>query len=353
MLLATGDHHKRLRKLMSPPFHGARMRAYGRIMVGAARRAFAGVEPGGRFIVQHKTQAVSLEVIIRAVFGIESRAELEACEQAMVETMEAVHPAFLFAKALQREFFGVGPYAKFTRKRDAALALLDDQIAACRAAPDGREDILAMLTQARDEEGEPLTDLEIRDQLVTLLIAGHETTAIALAWAFYWLHRHPEARARLLEELAELGASVEDDDGPERIARLPYLTAVCNETLRLNPIVPDIIRLLKGPLTLGDYTLPAGVAVSPAAALLHQREELYPEPTAWRPERFLDRKFSPFEFLPFGGGHRRCIGAAFALYEMKIVLAAVLSAASISSPPRGRSGRSGATSPWPRRAASR
>ncbi|MEZ4448409.1 MAG: cytochrome P450 [Nannocystaceae bacterium] len=321
VILVAGDRHRRLRKLMSPPFHGARMRAYGRLMIDVARRAIARLEPGRPFNALATTQGISLEIIVRAVFGVDDPARIATFERAMIETMEAVHPAFLFAKALQREFFGVGPFAKFKRRRDAALALLDAQIAACRADPTGREDILAMLVQARGEDGASLDDHEIRDQLVTLLIAGHETTAIGLAWALYHLHRHPEALARLRAELDGLGDAIGRDEGPEQIVALPYLNAVCNETLRLNPIVPDVVRVLRRPLELGRYTLPAGTPVCPAAALVHQRPDLYPDPDAWRPERFLERKFSPFEFIPFGGGHRRCIGAAFALYEMKLVLA--------------------------------
>ncbi|MCA9713949.1 MAG: cytochrome P450 [Myxococcales bacterium] len=321
VLLVTGAHHKRLRKLMAPPFHGARMRAYGQIMIDVARRHLEALTPGESAPIQRVTQAISLEVIVRAVFGFADPARVEESARAMVETMEAVHPAFLFARALQREFFGLGPYARFTRARDRGYALLDAQIAECRARPEGREDILAMLMAARDEDGEGLSDAEIRDQLVTLLIAGHETTAITLAWALYWLHRDDEARARLLAELDGLG------DGPlepEAVAALPYLGAVCSETLRLNPIVPDIIRVLARPMTLKGYELPVGVGVCPAAALVHQRPELYPEPDRWRPERFLERSFGPSEYLPFGGGHRRCIGAAFAVYEMKLVLAVAL-----------------------------
>ncbi len=332
VLLVGGSSHKRLRKLMAPPFRGERMRAYGSIMIDAAQRGFAALTPGQRFTVQSRTQAISLEVIIRAVFGVDERAAVAESERAMVETMEAVHPAFMFARALQRDFFGLGPFAKFTRARDRALALLGRQIDECRARPEGREDILAMLVAARDEDGEGLRDEEIRDQLVTLLVAGHETTAIALAWALYWLHRDDDARARLLEELDTFdtldthGARGGDEGAldPGRVAALPYLSAVCNETLRLNPIVPDIVRVLKRPITLKGFELPAGVAVCPAAALAHQDPAIYPEPERWRPERFLERTYSPFEFLPFGGGHRRCIGAAFAVYEMKLVLAALL-----------------------------
>ena len=195
------------------------------------------------------------------------------------------------------------------------------EIAARRAAPDpAREDILSLLLAARDEAGDAMHDDELRDELMTLLFAGHETTAIAIAWACYWLHRHPPVLERLRAEVDALG----DDPQPDAIVRLPYLDAVCNEVLRLHPIAPDVPRQLVGPLELAGYTLGPPLCVDAAITLLHRREDLYPDPDSFRPERFLARRFGPFEFTPFGGGHRRCIGAAFATYELKIVLATFL-----------------------------
>jgi cytochrome P450 len=165
-----------------------------------------------------------------------------------------------------------------------------------------------------------MSDVELRDELITLLFAGHEATAIALAWAFYWLHRDPDELGRVLAELDALGPSAD----AEAIAALPYLDAVCQEALRIHPVTPEILRVLVEPLQLFDWTLPAGTAVMASAIMVHNREDLYPEPTHFRPSRFLERKFTPFEHIPFGGGARRCIGAAFALYEMKIVLAMLL-----------------------------
>ena len=178
---------------------------------------------------------------------------------------------------------------------------------------------------ARHEDGTGMSDLELRDELLTLLFAGHETTGIALAWACYWLHREPAALERLRAEVDGLG----EDPDPEALVKLPYLEAVCSETLRLYPIAPDVPRMLAGPLEVGGYLLqpPVGVAVSTTA--LHRREELYPEPDKFRPERFLERRFSAFEYTPFGGGFRRCIGAAFATYELKLVLAAFVRGAEL------------------------
>jgi cytochrome P450 len=174
---------------------------------------------------------------------------------------------------------------------------------------------------ARDEAGEPMTDVELRDELMTLLAAGHETTASALTWALYWIHKLPEVREKLLQELDSLG----DNPNPSSIARLPYLSAVCSETLRIYPVaLITFSRRVKVPLPLMGYEFEPGTLLTGCIYLTHQREDLYPEPKRFKPERFLERQFSPFEYLPFGGGSRRCVGAAFAVFEMKLVLATIL-----------------------------
>jgi cytochrome P450 len=173
---------------------------------------------------------------------------------------------------------------------------------------------------ARYDDGSPMTDRQLFETLMTIVVAGHETSAIAAAWACYFVHRDPAVRDRLRAELAGLG----DEDDPDVITRLPYLDAVCSEAMRLHPVAGSIARTLRRPMQLGAWSLPAGVAVSPSIIGLHRRPELYPEPEVFRPERFLERTFAPHEYMPFGGGHRRCIGAAFASYELKIVLATLL-----------------------------
>jgi cytochrome P450 len=173
---------------------------------------------------------------------------------------------------------------------------------------------------ARYEDGTGMSDTKLRDELRVLLFAGHETTAVALAWAFYQIHRQPSVRERVLAEIDALGP----DPEPEAIAALPYLDALCHETLRYHTIFPEVGRMLRRPLKLRGYQLPAGVAVIAAASILHAREEIYPEPRRFRPERFLERPPGPYEFIPFGGGSHRCLGASFAMYEMKIVIATLL-----------------------------
>ncbi len=321
VLLLHGAPHRRERKLLMPPFHGARMRAYGETIRGAALAAMNQWSRGQTFAMQGSTQWISLEVIVRAVFGVENPAHIEVLRAALIELVAATVPSLLFFPWLRRPWGGLSPFNRYDRALKRVEALIYGEIAARRAHTDeAREDILSLLLAARDEAGEGMRQDELRDELLTLLFAGHETTGIALAWASYWLHRNPGVLERLRAEVDALG----DSPDPEVIARLPYLDAVCNETLRLHPIVPDVPRMLARPLELGGYQLGPPLGVDAATILVHRRESLYPEPDLFRPDRFLERRFSPFEFFPFGGGHRRCIGAAFATYELKIVLATFL-----------------------------
>ena len=318
MLLLDGARHRRERKLLMPPFHGERMRVYAGTMASAAARHLEAAS-GRPFSMLRTAQDISLEIIVRAVFGVQEQERTERFAAAVLAMTDAIHPALLFMPFLQRELGGFGPYARMRRRLAALDALLQEQIERARAAPG--HDILSLMLAARDDSGEPMRDAEIRDELRTLLVAGHETTAITLAWAVDLVHRHPAVLARARDELDALGA----DAAPEAYASLPYLDAVCKEALRLYPVLTEVGRILLAPLQIGGYELPAGVVVMPSIMLVHRRPDLYPEPEAFRPERFLERKFSPAELLPFGGGHRRCLGAAFATFELKMVLGTMLS----------------------------
>ncbi len=321
LLAIHGAQHRRDRKLLTPPLHGARMRAYGHTIRQAARVAMSRWQVGQPFLMQTATQWISLEVILRAVFGVQDDAHVEEFRAAIIEMVAATVPSILFFTWLRRPWGGLSPYVRFARAMQVIDALIYAEIASRRVEQGAdREDILSLLLAARDESGAGMSDIELRDELQTLLFAGHETTGIALAWALYWLHRDPGALERLRAEIDALG----DDPEPDLIARLPFLDAVCNETLRLHPIAPDVPRMLARPLELAGYHLAPPVGVDVATTLLHRHEALYPDPDSFRPERFLERRFSPFEFTPFGGGHRRCIGAAFATYELKLVLATFL-----------------------------
>lgn len=319
VLATSGSQHKRQRKLLMPPFHGARMRAYGRLMRERALDWAGRIERGKPFAMVDVTQNITLDVIIEAVFGVASRERMQEFREAILAMLGHFTPLALMPQ-LRHRFFGLSPWARLQRHLGRLQTLVDGLCREFRAAPAGREDILSLLLAAKDEDGSGLSDKEIFDQLLTIIVAGHETTAVMLAWAFYCLYRNPEPLARLQAELAPHAA----DADPEVIARLPFLSAVIDETLRLYPPVHIIHRRLVKPLTLGGYALQPGDAVAAGAFVTHRLESVYPEPERFLPQRFIDKTYSPFEFMPFGGGARRCLGAAFATYEMKQVLFALL-----------------------------
>jgi cytochrome P450 len=320
LLLLSGDDHRRERKMLSPVFHGGRMRAYGPAMRRAALDRSERWLPGDRIVMQDEMQAVSLDVIIRAVLGVEAPDRVAPFRTAIRDAVAEVSPLPLFFRPLQRRFFGLGPWARFLRSKRRFDRMLDTEIHAARRLGAPREDVLSRLVHSFDEDGRPLTDAAIRDHLVTLLIAGHETTSTALAWAFYELARHPDWRRALLDEVAALGS----DPDPGALATLPGLEAVARETLRLHPIVPEFFRTVRHGYRVRGFDIPPGVVLAGSILSLHRDPTLYPEPEAFRPERFLERSRPPFEFAAFGGGHRYCLGAAFALTEMAIVIGTLL-----------------------------
>ncbi len=333
VLMQVGQRHHERRKLLMPAFHGERMRSWGEAMAAAGRRAFAG---GGEVSAYECTQRATLEVIIRVIFGVDDDERVEEFRAAVTEWCSTLRPGFLFVRALQRDLWGLSTFAGFRRASERVDALLFDQIARTRRSEPGRGDILGSLIEARYDDGAGMSDEEIRDQLRTLLFAGHETTATLLAWALYFVLREPRVRERLLAELrvAAPGSgmgltgpieSVGASSSIEELARLPYLGAVIDETLRMRPVTTDGFRMLRKPWKLGAWRLPAGVAVSPAVTLIHFRPDLWPEPDQFRPERFLtNERPNPNTYLPFGGGARRCIGAAFARFEACVILATLL-----------------------------
>jgi len=325
LMMLSGERHRAARKLLAPPFHGARMRHYGAV-IREATLAELGTWPRGRaFAVQPSTRTISLRVILRAVLGLRTPEDLERFETLVIKGIDALRPSLLFIKALQHELGGIGPWARFRRLSRQCEDFIDAELAARREAGFTGEDILSLIMSARYDDGEAMTDRQIFDTLMTIIVAGHETTAIAIAWALWFLLREPAILERLRAELASVGA-----DDVDAIAKLPYLDAVCQETLRIRPIAPSIVRLLRQPMELAGYTLPAGTCVSASIIALHRHPSLYDDPDAFRPERFVGRKYGPHELMPFGGGSRRCLGAAFALYEMKVVLATILGAPGLS-----------------------
>jgi cytochrome P450 len=320
VLLLDGALHRRERAVLMPPFHGARLKAYGPLIQDIALRCAAAWRPGQPFRMHAFTQALSLEVIIQVVFGARHQEGAQQFASTIPPYFQAFTSWLVYFPPLRRDFGGIGPWSRFTQVAARFDQLLLDEIAARRREVSDGDDILSLLLAARYEDGSAMSDEALRDELKTLLLAGHETTAIALAWALYWLHRQPDVYHRLQAELRVLGRTPEPDD----LGHLPYLGAVCEEALRLNPVVGAITRRLRQPMTLRGYTLPADVAVGAAIPLVHGNPRLYPDPRRFRPERFLERMYTAFEYLPFGGGARRCVGSAFAIYEMKIVLGTLL-----------------------------
>ncbi|MBD2343292.1 cytochrome P450 [Anabaena subtropica] len=328
LILLDGDRHLQQRKLLMPSFHGERMRAYGETIRNITKQVTGKWSIGKQFTARPSMQDISLQVILQTVFGLKEGERYQQIQQVLTEMLDTfntpISAVFLFFKSLQRDFGAWSPWGKFLRRRQQLDELLYQEIRERRHQPETRgEDILSLLMSARDEQGQPMTDEELRDELMTMLFAGHETTAIALSWALYWIHYVPEVREKLIQELNSLDIAHAD---PTAITQLPYLNAVCSETLRITPVAFFAFpRVLKAPMKFMGYDLPKGMMISPCVYLTHHRPDIYPEPKRFKPERFLERQFSPYEFLPFGGGNRRCLGMAFALFEMKLVLATILS----------------------------
>lgn len=338
LLLLDGERHRRHRRLLMPPFHGDRMRAYGDVICTLTEQVTATWQPGRAVNLRAAMQGVTLRVILKAVFGLADGDRYDRLQQLLSTLLEGLGTPlsafFIFFPGLQQDWGPLSPWGRFVRIKAEIDALIYGEIEDRRRHPQpGSTDILTLMIGARDDQGEPLSDGELHDELITLLVAGHETTASALTWALYWVHRLPEVGHRLRQELDSVGPAAD----PLAYVSLPYLTALCQETLRIYPIAPTTgIRILQEPLTLAGYELPAGASLFLNIYLVHHREDLYPEPNLFRPERFLQRQYSPYEFFPFGGGHRSCIGSTFALMEMKLVLATVLRQWELALPERDR-----------------
>lgn len=331
LILISGERHRRERKLLTPPFHGQRMRAYGEIIRDSTLDEIADWTPGRTVDSRSALRAITLRVILEAVFGLTGTERPAEYIRVVADFLAAYTGPLMLVPPLRRGVFGHAPWDRFVRARDEFDALLTEDIERRRAEPeDGRVDILSMLLAATYEDGSRIDDGELREELRTLLVAGHETTATSVCWALFHLHRHPEVRERVIAEVRDLGATA----APEDLARLPYLDAVCHETLRLHPPVPIVLRRLTGPLHVRGVPVAAGATVGIALPLLHSHPDVWERPDRFDPERFVGRRYSPFEFAPYGGAHRRCIGFALAEYEMPIVLATILSRVRLALPER-------------------
>jgi cytochrome P450 family 110 len=351
LLLLDGEQHQRQRQLIMPSFHGERMRTYAEIIRQITDRVTQRWQVGKPFSVRPFMQEISLRVIMQAVFGLaetgetadrlgSDHAQSDQAKPDRSERLKAALDDFLKLTASRLGFaIGIFPWmradlgawspgGRFNRMKQEIDEMLYAEIRERRANFDpARSDILSLLLAARDETGQSMTDEELRDELITLLLAGHETTATALSWALYWIHKLPHVREMVMAELQALGSNPD----PMAIARAPYLSAICSETLRIYPVaIITESRIAKAPIQVMGYSFATEAMLVPCIYLTHQREDLYPNPRQFRPERFLERQYSPYEYLPFGGSNRRCIGAAFALFEMKLVLASILSQAHLA-----------------------
>jgi cytochrome P450 family 135 len=319
VLTLDDDPHLRQRKLLLPPFHGDRIQRYGELMLEVTRREMATWPVGEDFALRPSTQRITLSVILRAVFGIHDESRVDRASK-LIDTFSDRVTTITRFPFLRRDLGPGSPWRRFLAARSRLDEFVYEEIGLRRAeAEDGQsDDVLSLLLRARHDDGSPMSDTELRDELLTVIGAGHETTATALAWAMERLLRTPRVLKRLRESLL----AGEDD----------YLEATVRETLRARPVILDVARKLTVPVTLGGYELPAGTFVVPAIAGLHFRADLYPEPDEFRPERFLDGKADNYAWIPFGGGIRRCVGAAFAEFEMRTILREIVSRAELRAP---------------------
>jgi cytochrome P450 len=310
LIMLDGDKHRRSRGMMLPAFHGDSVRRQVAEMVAITADDVGRWPVGEQFPLYPRMQGITLEVILRTVIGVHDEGRLAALRAALPPMLEIGSPLELIPPPQVLRRFG--PWRRRAQRRAVAQALLTDEITRCRQDPQlaHRTDALAMLVRSVDGTGQPMADDELVDQLVTLLLAGHDTTATALSWAFERLTRDPA----LLERTAQ--AAADSDDA--------WLDAVCKETLRVRPVVFEVGRKLTAPVQLAGYRIPAGTILAPSINLVHHSSRHYPDPEAFRPQRFLDQRADPAIWLPFGGGVRRCLGATFAQVEMRTVLREVL-----------------------------
>lgn len=326
LMIMEGQSYRRQRQLLMPPFHGERMQAYGAQICSLTEGLMSRLAQNKPFKAHDAMLDISLEVIVQVVFGLlsgERCYKLKQLLNAWLHNVTSLAGAILvLLPFLQKDLGVLTPWRDFQNLTKELKELLYAEIRERREQNDpSGTDILTLLLSAKDSENIGMTDEELYDELLTLLAAGYETTATAMTWMLYWVHSHPEVHNKLLEELDTL----DDFPDPMAISRLPYLTAVCSETLRIYPVGSlSFPHLVREPIELMGYPLVPGTTVVACTYLTHHRQDLYPEPDRFKPERFLERQFSPYEYFPFGGGIRRCVGAALAQLEMKLVLATIL-----------------------------
>ncbi|MBD2136408.1 cytochrome P450 [Anabaena sp. FACHB-1237] len=322
VITLSGTEHQRQRQLLMPSLHGERMKNYTNIINNITKEVINQQPVNQPFSARALTQNITLKVIMSAVFGIKEglrSQKLEALIKEILDQGTSIFSAILLhIPALQQSIGNLSLWGKQVQRQEAINQIIYTEIQERRNKLDSsRNDIFTLLLQAQDENGEFMTDVELRDELITLLTAGHETTATALSWALYWIYKNPE----ILEKLQAEIDSLPDNTDINTIFKLPYLNAVYCETLRIYPVgMSTFPRIVEKPISIGGYELEIGTIVMGSIYLTHHREDIYPQPQKFNPERFLEKQFSPYQFLPFGGGARRCIGLAFAQMEMKLAI---------------------------------
>ena len=330
LLLLDGRAHKNRRRFLMPPFHGESLQQCSQQIFRITEKVTNYWQPNESFKVRTVMQEITMRVILTVVFGLDSGARYERLRELLTRLLDIFNTplssSFIFFPWLQKDWGKYSPWGRFLRLKAEIKTLIHAEIKERRELlnlnPSQPQDILSLLLIAKDENGEGMSDEELHDELVTLLFAGHETTASALAWLFYWIHYLPEIKEKLLFELNSLG----NKSDYKAINNLPYLNAVILETLRIYPIAAGAFaRILTKPMSIMEYDFQADTALMISIYSLHHREDLYPNPKKFNPTRFLEKTYSAYEYIPFGGGNRRCIGSALALLEMKLVTATILS----------------------------
>ncbi|BAY82336.1 cytochrome P450 [Calothrix parasitica NIES-267] len=337
LMLMDGDRHRRERKLLMPSFHGEKIQVYAEKIIDITEKIANQWKIGESFIVRSTMQKVSLEIILQVVFGLSEGERYEQLKPLLTNWLDMtdspLRSSMLFLPFLQKDWGNWSPWGKMRRLQQQVFDLLQAEIEEKRIKIKAQtnnqgNDVLSLMMAVRDENGESMTDEELKDEMITILFAGHETTATALSWAFYQIYQNPDVIEKLQLELKSLG----ENPNPLEIAKLPYLSAVCQETLRMYPVLPVLFpRIAKSPVKIAGIEFDAETVFMPSLYLVHYREDLYPDPEQFKPQRFLEKQYSPSEYFPFGGGSRRCLGYALALLEIKLVIATVISKYQLAS----------------------
>ncbi|MEO0867433.1 MAG: cytochrome P450 [Cyanobacteria bacterium J06642_11] len=331
LILLSGDQHRRHRKLVMPPFHGERLKVYSQLICDITREVISSWQPEQPFVARNAMQTITMRVILRAVFGLDTGERYDKMQRFLAQRLDMVSSPLasllIFFPMLSKDWGDWSPGHKVQQVSAMCDRLIYDEIHERRSQDiSNRPDVLSLLLAARDEQGEGLDDVSLRDELMTLLVAGHETTATALTWALYWIYSRPDVYQRLMEELKGC-----DRSDPLAITRLPYLNAVCNETLRIYPVAMlTFPRRADKPLELMGYYIEPGTLLMGCIYLIHRHPDIYKKPEEFNPDRFLEKTYSPYEFIPFGNGARRCVGAALAQMELKLVLSTILTTTSLN-----------------------